>query len=298
MDGVSTRPALSDRTAVASAGFDRELEVARAAAASAGAIQRRLFERLEHVKPKGRRDVVTEADYESEAVIIGAIRDAFPADAIVSEEAGALGVEMARAVDGPLGPAATARTWFIDPLDGTVNFANGLPVFCASIGFAFEGQPAVGVIYDPLRDELLRAVRGGGAWRDAAGGTAALRAGTKTDLEESLVGLVHQRGFLRTVGRIRPLVRAVRDLGSGALAVAYVGAGRLDGYLQPRGTSAWDLCAAGLIAAEGGAVVTGFDGGPWFRARRMPSRPDRAPSLGVIAAAPGIHAALLELARR
>ena len=296
MDGVSTSPTTAADSALGDAAFERELEVARVAATTAGAIHRRLFERLEHVRPKGRRDVVTEADYESEAAIIATIREAFPGDAIVSEEAGALGVDMHRAIDGPLGAAAAARTWFIDPLDGTVNFANGLPVFCASVGFALEGRAAVGAIYDPLRDELLGAVAGRGAWRESASGTAPLRAGTKTLLEESLVGLVHQRGFLRPVARVRPLVRAMRDLGSGALAVAYVGAGRLDAYLQPRGSSAWDLCAAGLIAEEGGAIVTGFDGGPWFRARRLPSLPGHAPSLGVIAAAPGIHAELLRLA--
>jgi myo-inositol-1(or 4)-monophosphatase len=276
--------------------YAAELAVAVAAAREAGAIQRSLFERLERITPKGRRDVVTEADYRSEAAILGAIRAAFPGDALVAEESGAHGVTLERAMAGPAGPAGAARTWFIDPLDGTVNFANGIPVFCASVGLAVDGRPVVGVLYDPSRDELMRAVRGGGAWREGPAGEHRLQASGKTSLDECVVGVVHQRGFLRAAGRIRPAVRAVRDLGSSALAIGYVGAGRLDAYLQPRGTAAWDLCAAGVIAEEGGALVTALDGGPWFRypalARR---RGDRPPTLSVLAAAPGVHTQLRRL---
>lgn len=271
-----------------------ELEVAADAARSAGAIQRDLYERLEEVTPKGRRDVVTEADYRSEAEVIRRIQEAFPGDAIVAEESGAHGVALERAIDGPAGPAAAKRAWFIDPLDGTVNFANGLPFFCAAVGLAVEGRPAVGVVYDPLRDELFSAIRGQGAWREAAIDRRRLRAAPKERLEESLVAIVHQRRFLRSMARLRPLVRAVRDLGSAALAVTYVGAGRLDAYLQPAGSSPWDLCAAGLIAEEAGALVTSFEGGPWFRypttGRRRSTRP---PSLSVLAAAPRLHRPLL-----
>ena len=273
--------------------FAGELAVAIAAAREAGAIQRDLFEHLEHVTAKGKRDVVTEADIRSEAAIIAAIRGAFPEDAIVAEESGAHGVAMADAIDGPNGPAAAPRAWFIDPLDGTVNFANGIPFFCAAIGLSVEGRPVVGVVFDPSRDELLEAVSGRGALRDGE----PFHVATDRSLNASLLGLVHHRGFLRTVARIRPLVRAVRDLGSAALSIAYVGGSRLDGYIQPRGLSPWDLCAAGIIAIEGGATVTAFDGGPWFR---YPDRPfQRArdgtrypPSLGVLAARPAIHGQL------
>jgi myo-inositol-1(or 4)-monophosphatase len=276
--------------------FDAELRVAIAAARQAGALQRELFEHLEHVTAKGKRDVVTEADYRSEAAIMAAITAAFPNDAIVTEESGAHGVAIADAIDGPGGPAAVARAWFVDPLDGTVNFANGIPIYCSAVGFADHGRPVVGVIYDPSRDELFQAVAGRGATRDGE----PFRVARGRQLEESLLGLVHHRGFLRSIARVRPLVRAVRDLGSAALSIAYVGGSRLDGYAQPRGLAPWDLCAAGLIAEEGGATVTAFDGGPWFR---YPDRPlhrarggaPRPPSLGVLAAGPGIHGDLQRL---
>ena len=275
------------------AGYEAELAVAEAAARAAGAIQRDLYERLERITPKGRRDVVTEADYRSEAAIIGLLREAFPTDAIVAEESGAHGVPIERAIDGPAGPAAAARAWFVDPLDGTVNFANGIPFFCAAIGLAVDGQPVVGVVYDPVRDELLSAARGRGAWHVSGAARRSLKAAVKERLDESLIGVVHQRGFLRTMARLRPLVRAVRDLGSAALAVAYVGGGRLDAYVQPRGSSPWDLCAAGLIAEEGGAIVSALDGGPWFRYPDVPRiRSGRAPSLSVLAAAPRLHGPL------
>jgi len=288
-----------------SGSFDTELRVAIDAAWRAGAIQRDLFERLEQVTPKGRRDVVTEADYRSEAAIIETIRRAFPHDAILAEESGGHGVTLADAIDGPRGGAAASRTWFIDPLDGTVNFANGIPFFCAAIGFALAGRPVVGVLFDPSREELLQAVRGRGAFRGggATTGGRPFRVGSKESLEECLLGIVHQRGFLRTVARLRPRVRAVRDLGSAALAIGYVGGGRLDGYIQPRGLSPWDLCAAGLIAEEGGATVSAFDGSPWFRypvssggqTPRSRRSDRRVPSLSALVAAPGIHAQLLGL---
>jgi myo-inositol-1(or 4)-monophosphatase len=297
---VSTRAASAGGSPTPGSPFARELDVAISAALQAGAIQRRLFERLERVTPKGRRDVVTEADYESEAAILGAIRSSFPGDATVSEEAGAQGVEMDRAMDGPLGPAGAARTWFIDPLDGTVNFANGIPVFCAVVGFALEGRPTVAAVYDPARDELLFAARGAGAFLGRGDGSErrVFHVRPKPGLEESVVGMTHSRGFLRTVARIRPLVRAVRDLGSASLSIAYVGGSRLDAYVQPGGLSGWDVCAPGLIAEEGGTHVTSLDGGPWFRYPPATRAPRRRPhTLGILCAAPSIHTELLRLVK-
>lgn len=262
------------------------------AARRAGAVQRGLFERLERITPKGKRDVVTEADFRSEAVILEAIREAFPGDAIVAEESGAHGVTLEEAVDGPRGPAAAKRAWFVDPLDGTINFANGLPFFCVAIGLAVAGRPVLGVIHDPIRDELLQAVGGAGAWRD---GTP-FRVGTKRVLGESVLGLVHRRGSLRLLGQLRREARAVRDMGSAALAIAYVGGSRLDGYVQLGGLAPWDLCAAGLIAVEGGATVTAFDGGPWFRyPDRGRGRRRGPPTLSAVVAAPAIHSQLLSI---
>jgi fructose-1,6-bisphosphatase/inositol monophosphatase family enzyme len=139
-------------------------------------------------------------------------------------------------------------------------------------------------------------VAGHGATRDGD----RFRVAHGRQLDQSLLALVHHRGFMRSVARLRPLVRAVRDLGSAALSVAYVGGSRLDGYIQPRGLAPWDLCAAGLIAEEGGATVTAFDGGPWFRypdrrLRRDRDGVPRPPSLSVLAAGPAIHAQLRTL---
>src|SRR6476646_6761227 len=127
-------------------------------ALQAGAILMDRYERLERIDYKSARDVVTEADHLSEALILDAIRARFPDDAILAEETGEH-----RAVAGEAPTSGRGRVWIVDPLDGTVNYANGIPVFCVSIGLVVDGVPAVGVVRDPTRDETYAATAHGPA---------------------------------------------------------------------------------------------------------------------------------------
>jgi myo-inositol-1(or 4)-monophosphatase len=249
-----------------------ELATATAAVRAAGAIQVDRYERLERIVHKSEKDVVTEVDHLSEAAIIETIRQAFPHDAYLAEESGTSG-------QGP-------RVWVIDPLDGTVNYANGLPFFAVSVGLVIDGQPAVGVVLDPIRDELFAAVKGQGATLDGK----PIRLPDKERLVDTVVHVgLPRSGFARRDAALHRAVRITRSMGSAALGLTYVANGRFDAYVQWRGLSLWDVCAAGLIAAEGGALVTAPDGGPWFDLARKPR------GVGVIAAASAHHAALRQL---
>jgi myo-inositol-1(or 4)-monophosphatase len=271
--------------------FERELAVAVAAARAAAAIHVERYERLEHIVKKSDKDVVTEADHRSEETIIGIIRDAFPNDLVLAEESGH---SAASDGSGPADGSASAtpvdqahRIWVIDPLDGTVNYAAGVPHFCTSVGFSSGGRPTVGVVIDPMRDEVFSAVAGGGAWLNEQ----AIHA-TDQPLGDTVISLaLPLRGFVRRELAIRRAVRVPRSMGSAALGLAWVGNGRFGAFVQWRGLSLWDIAAAGLIAQEAGATVTTVDGGPWFDL----TRPTR--STGLVAAPPAHHAALLGLLR-
>ena len=142
-----------------------ELATATAAARAAGVIQVDRYERLERIVHKSEKDVVTEVDHLSEAAIIEAIGSTFPDDAFLAEESGHTPSGTALAAEaGSDGPSA--RLWVVDPLDGTVNYANGLPFFAVSIGLVVDGVPVLGVVLDPIRGELFAAVAGRGATLD------------------------------------------------------------------------------------------------------------------------------------
>jgi myo-inositol-1(or 4)-monophosphatase len=199
---------------------------------------------------KGVNDLVTEYDLRLDRMITGAVHQAFPEDAILSEESG-------RSGDGRL-------CWMIDPLDGTTNFAHGLPFFSVSLACVREHVPLAGVIYDPMRDELFSASIGKGSWLNGE----QLHASRGQSLEECLL----VTGFpydLRTVAEnnldhfaaFSLRVLAVRRLGSAALDLAYTAAGRLDGYWET-GLSPWDFAAGVLLVAEAGGKITRFDGDP------------------------------------
>jgi len=255
--------------------LDRELQVAIAAASTAGAIHGQLYERLERIVHKSEKDVVTEADHLSEAAILETIRSVFPDDAFLAEES------------GTSGPAAE-RLWVIDPLDGTVNYANGIPFFAVSIGLVLDGHPVLGVVLDPVRDELFHAIAGRGAYLD---GTAIHNPG-KDRMSDAVVHLgLPRSGFARQTSRYRRAVRITRQMGSATLSLAYVANGRFDAYVQWQGLSTWDICAAGVIAIEGGAVVTTTLGNHWWDLG-MPSR-----SIGIVAAMPQHHGTYLEMLR-
>lgn len=246
------------------------------------------YERLESIVHKSQKDVVTEVDHLSEEAILATIRAAFPRDSFLAEESGHSGplLESARTSSRPERTQAQARsrTWVIDPLDGTVNYANGIPIFAVSIGLVIDAVPSLGVVLDPARDEIFTALAGGGARLDGR----PIHHPAKALMSDAVVSLaLPPRGFARREQRIRRAIRVPRSLGSATLALAYVANGRFDAFIQLRGLSNWDICAAGLIAAEAGVMVTASDGGPWFDMNR-PTR-----SFGIVAAAPAHHATFL-----
>ena len=249
----------------------RELDVATAAARAAGAIQLERYERLEHIVHKNMKDVVTEVDHLSEEVILAAIGQAFPEDRFLAEESG---------VSGP----QSSRVWVIDPLDGTVNYANGIPFFAVSIGLAIDGEPVLGVVVDPSRGELFSAIRGEGAFLDGS----PIRNPGKPRLIDAVVHLKLPRsGFERQQNAYRAAVRATRFMGSATLGLTYVANGRFDAFVQWRGLSAWDVCAAGVIASEGGAVLSSPTGKAWFKAGTR--------TRGLVAATAEHHSTYLEM---
>ena len=259
------------------------LEVAVDAARVAGRLQLERLGKVGEIRRKSARDVVTEVDHLSERLIIEVLRAAFPGDAVLAEESGE------HATAGGAGPTAgTGRAWVVDPLDGTVNYANAVPVFSVSIGLAVDGVPAVGVVLDPVRDEIFTAVRGRGAHLNGR----PIRNPEKAALDEYLIALGYSpRDWRSDLGDLRRSVRAARHFGSSALELSYVAAGRLDACVLPTGMSNWDVAAGGLIAEEGGALVTAADGSPWFDL----SRP--ATTIGIIAAPARHHGRILELFR-
>jgi myo-inositol-1(or 4)-monophosphatase len=222
-------------------------------ARAAGEIQRSRYETQLDVRAKSAPiDLVTEVDHACEALCVERIRAARPSDAILAEEGG--GEDVA---------GATWR-WVIDPLDGTMNFAHGYPRFCVSIGVQREGETAIGVVYDPLLDELYAAVRGEGA---SCNGRP-IRVSRVDRLDRALLATgfaydVHQSEddnldhFARFVKRARGLRRD----GSAALDLCYVAAGRFDGFWELK-LRPWDVAAGNLIVEEAGGRTSDFAGRP------------------------------------
>ena len=257
-----------------------ELAFATELARRAGSVLTESYERIERIDYKSKRDVVTNADYASERLVIDAIKDRYPGDAILAEESG----EHAGVLrdDG----SGNGRTWVIDPLDGTVNYANGIPYYCVSIGLVVDDRPSVGVVFDPARDDCYSATEDGPALLDGAPITAS----AKEALSDFVVSLaVIGRGGLARERRIAPLIRIHRRMGSAALSLAYVANGRFDAFIQNGGLSLWDVAASGLIAERAGAVVTDVTGGPWWKPKV------RGPRTSIVAAPAGQHGAILAL---
>ncbi len=263
------------------AGLAADLAFASGIAARAGELLVDRIERLERIDYKSAKDVVTEADHLSEELIIDAIRAAYPGDGIIAEESGdhASGA-------GHAPTAGVGRAWVIDPLDGTINYANGIPFFCVSIALIEAGQPVVGVVHDPVRGETFATAAGGTATLDGL----PIEASDKDRLSDFVVSM--SLAGARTGSRarsVREAIRVSRSMGSAALALAYVANGRFDAFVQQGGLSSWDIAAAGLIAQRAGATVTDLAGGPWFDVSRKPR------SIGVLAAPRPQHAELLGL---
>jgi myo-inositol-1(or 4)-monophosphatase len=283
--GPTTAAGLAPAEAPSGSAWVVELGFAIETARAAGRILMDRYERLERIDHKSARDVVTEADHQSEELIIAAIRAHFPADAILAEESGSHAA-------GSLEPGApvgvpNGRVWVIDPLDGTVNYANGLPVFCVAIGLVEDGRPVVGAVLDPTRAETFAATADGPATLNGR----SIRASSKEKLSDWVISLsLSGRSVPSRARAIRKEIRISRSMGSAAIALAYVANGRFDAFVQESSLSLWDIAAAGLIAERGGATITAFDGGHWYDA----TKPTR--SIGAIAAPPAHHPRLLALA--
>jgi myo-inositol-1(or 4)-monophosphatase len=274
--GISARPG-----ALAESGRHTvELAFALEVAARAGELQLERYERVERIDYKSARDVVTEVDHLSEALIFDAIRAAFPGDALLGEESG----EHDGAAAGHTATSGQGRAWVVDPLDGTINYANGIPFFCVSIALVEEGRPVVGVVHDPSRGESFAATIDGPA--TLAG--KPIRASGKAALSDFVISMaLGGRAAATRAREVRKAIRVPRSMGSAALALAYVANGRFDAFVQQGGLSTWDIAAAGLIAERAGATVTNLDGGPWFEIAAT------SKSIGVLAAPAAHHGELL-----
>ena len=248
------------------------LNIAVRAARAAGNVIVRYVERVDVVEfdEKGRNDFVSQVDREAEARIIQTIRKAFPEHSILAEESGHR-------------PGDDFQ-WVIDPLDGTTNFLHGFPHFAVSIALKYRDSIEQGVIFDPLRQEMFTATRGGGAQID----DRRIRVSRRQGLKGALLGtgfpfrdLRSLETHLSTLGALIPKTAGVRRAGSAALDLAYVAAGRLDGFWE-FGLKEWDLAAGVLMVREAGGLVTDPAGGE-----------DCFERGDVLAAPPRVHAAML-----
>jgi len=253
---------------------DMRLLAAQAVAREAGAMARRRFlDRSFTVGFKGRQDFLTEVDGETEALIAQRLLEIFPSDGFIGEESKAR----------PAGEGGAA--WVVDPIDGTANFARGVPHFCVSIASVAAGKVEVGVIYDPVRDELFAARRDGGARLNGA----LIRASGASSLANSAVEVgwnlrAGPEQYVALLRRIASTGASPSRTGSGALAIAYVAAGRLEGFVEHH-IHAWDCLAGIMLVTEAGGYVSDFLSGDGL-----------AKGNALIACAPGVRDALIAAA--
>jgi myo-inositol-1(or 4)-monophosphatase len=232
------------------------LTIAVRAARAAGRIAMRYFERLDAVKvqAKSRNDFVSDVDHAAEAAIIETLREKFPEHAILAEESGS------HAGSGRGG--ADLPEWIIDPLDGTTNYLHGFPQWAVSIGMRERGRLQLAVVYDPLHEELFTAERGRGAMLN----DRRIRVTQRRGIEGALIGTGIPFREPSQLKRYLPMLEAiiadtagVRRAGSAALDLAYVAAGRLDGFWE-LGLKPWDFAAGALLVTEAGGMVTDLAG--------------------------------------
>jgi myo-inositol-1(or 4)-monophosphatase len=248
------------------------------AARKAGAIINRASLDLDliRVTAKGRSDFVTEVDRAAEEAIIATLSHAYPQHGFLAEESGA-------------SHAAPAEyTWIIDPLDGTTNFIHGFPQYAVSIALRHRDQLTQAVVYDPTRNELFTATRGRGAFLN----DRRIRVSRRAKLAEALIGtgfpfrqLQHLDEYVRMFKRITEETAGIRRPGAAALDLAYVAAGRLDGFWE-FGLSPWDMAAGALLIVEAGGMISDFEGGENYLA-----------TSNVVSGSPKVFDALLKLVR-
>jgi myo-inositol-1(or 4)-monophosphatase len=244
-----------------------------AIARQAGTIVRAGFNQEHEVSYKGVIDPVTEMDRASEDFLLGEINRRWGGGTILSEENG-------------FTHGDPEHGWYVDPLDGTVNYAHHIPIFSVSIAYAHRGRVELAVVYDPMRDELFSAQRGHGAGLNGC----SIHASSARELQASLLVTgfpydawdTEQDNFANFV-RLGKLTQGVRRLGSAAMDCCWVAAGRFDGFWE-MSLKPWDVAAGGMIAEEAGAIVTDVKNQPDYLT---------APQ-SIVAAAPGIHAQILQ----
>lgn len=262
-----------------------ELSCLRGLVLPAGALLLESLGRVGRIEAKGATEFVTDADRRAEEQLLAGLARHFPRDAVLAEESGAHA--------GSQGAPPGLRTWYLDPLDGTTNFAHGYPIFAVSAGCAGPQGLELGAVYLPYLDELYLAHRGGGTQleRPAHGTRMTLPRREPVELESALLatGFPYVRDTVvdRTLAAVGALLRApchgIRRGGSAAADLAHVAAGKLDGYFELR-LRPWDTAAGTLIAREAGVIVTDLRGAEVA-----------VPDLGVVAATPGLHDRLLQI---
>jgi myo-inositol-1(or 4)-monophosphatase len=231
--------------------FERYRAVAAEAVLRAGALQKARYGQELEVRHKGTIDLVTDVDRACEDEVLRVIRSRFPDHDVVAEET-------------PVESTGSRTVWYVDPLDGTVNFAHGYPFFSASVAVAVDGSAVAGAVYDPIKEELFTAERGGGAFLNGR----PLRVSRTDLLVKSLLVTgfpydVHEdvEGKLRMFRRFMGVAQAVRRDGSAALDLCYLAAGRIDGFFEER-LNSWDMAAGNLMIEEAGGRVSRYDGTP------------------------------------
>lgn len=241
-------------------------------ALKAGEILQSYTDKELDVKHKSRTDLVTNADHASERFLIETIKKAFPEHKINAEESGEW-------------EGTAEHQWFIDPLDGTLNYAHGVPNYCVSIGYAYQGKVTLGAIYDPIRDEMFSAERGKGASLNDAT--------LQVSKQEDLINCMLVTGFPNDIWgspgdnmdnffRFSQLAQTIRRMGSAALDIAYVAAGRVEGFWRNE-VYQWDIAAGALMVEEAGGTVTNIYGNSDYLQKPV----------SIVAANPTIHADML-----
>jgi myo-inositol-1(or 4)-monophosphatase len=258
---------------------DGLLEVAVEAARAGGAVLERGLQGAVDVEVKNERtSIVTWVDKAAQDEVVRVITGRVPDHAILAEE-------------GFAGSNEGEITWIVDPLDGTSNYAHGIPLSCTSVAVRDRDGLAAGAIYEPFRGELFTAVRGGGAWL----GSERLHVSATPALARAMVCTGVQSddpvaiaAFAARLERLHTACRAVRCLGSPALCLAFIAAGRIDAFLERDATYAWDVAAGALMITEAGGRIEDLDG----------SRLNLGPGLANVLATNGaIHDALAEVVR-
>lgn len=252
------------------------LNIAVRAARQAGNVILRSVDRIDTltISSKSRHDYVSEVDRQAEQEIISVIRKAFPSHGILAEESGE--------------HTGDDYLWIIDPLDGTTNFLHGFPQYAVSIGIQYKGVLTHAVVYDPMRQELFTATRGAGAQVN----DRRIRVTKLNDLEGALLGTgfpfryqQHMDCYLRTFKAFMPMTAGIRRAGSAALDLAYVAAGRMDGFWE-FGLSKWDMAAGVLLIQEAGGLVSDLSGGH-----------DYLETGNIVAGSPKVFKAMLQVIR-